>query len=168
MHGGGVMALQLTSPAFSKGEKIPQKFTCDGDDVLPSLKWTGSPENTKSFVFIMDDPDAPPGTWVHWVLYNLPANVSELKEGFAKRESFADGTRQGLCWGVTEDQFNRVGYYGPCPPQGPDHRYYFKLYALDTILEVPAKANKFQIEKAMQGHILAQAQIMGQYGRSVK
>ena len=160
------MSFTLTSPAFSEGQTIPKKYTCDGEDVLPTLKWQGTPQGTKSFVLIMDDPDAPPGTWVHWVLYNLPGSFTELKEGFPKKESLPDGTRQGLCWGVEEDQFDRIGYYGPCPPPGPDHRYYFKLYAINTIWEAPEKAHKFQIEKAMQGHILGQASLMGKYGRA--
>lgn len=159
------MSFTLTSPVFADGQKIPKKYTCDGEDILPPLKWNGVPQGTKSFAFIMDDPDAPPGTWVHWVLYNLPGHSIELKEGFPKKESFSDGTRQGLCWGVEDNQFDRVGYYGPCPPPGLEHRYYFKVYALDTVLEVPAKANKFQVEKAMKGHILTQAQLIGKYGR---
>ena len=111
----------------------------------------------------MDDPDAPPGTWVHWIVYDLPATVTALAEGVAKTPDGPSGSKQGLVWGV--DTFSRVGYFGPCPPPGKPHRYYFKLYALDTSLGLPPKATKPQVEDKMKGHILGQATLMGTYGR---
>src|SRR5438445_12680380 len=121
---GGAMSFQITSTAFSNGASIAKNYTCDGPDVSPSLNWTGAPAGTQSFALIADDPDAPAGTWVHWVLYNLPAGVSELPENIAKVESLdLDGARQG------RNDFRRPGYGGPCPPPGPPHRYFFKLYA---------------------------------------
>ncbi len=157
------MALSISSPAFQNQEKIPPKYTCDGADESPPLQWEGVPEGTKSFALIMDDPDAPPGTWVHWVTYNIPGDATGLPENFPKVENHQDGTRQGLCWGV--DDFDRVGYYGPCPPPGHDHRYFFKLYALDIPLELPGKATKADVEKAMKEHILGETQLIGKYGR---
>ncbi|MBI4224175.1 MAG: YbhB/YbcL family Raf kinase inhibitor-like protein, partial [Deltaproteobacteria bacterium] len=117
----------------------------------------------KSFALIMDDPDAPPGTWVHWIIYDLPAKTASLPEGVAKTAEGPNGSKQGLVWGV--ESFSRVGYYGPCPPPGKPHRYYFKLYALDAPLNLPAKATKPQVEAKMKGHILGQAALMGTYGR---
>lgn len=157
------MAFSVTSSAFDQGGTIPKKFTCDGADVSPALKWTDPPAGTKSFALIMDDPDAPPGTWVHWVAYDLPANSSELKEGLPKTESIPGGGKQGLVWGVND--FSRVGYYGPCPPPGKPHSYIFKLYALDTVLNLPPKSTKFDLEKGIKGHILGEAQLGGRYGR---
>lgn len=157
------MAFSLTSPAFNEGGTIPKKHTCDGPDLSPVLEWKDSPAGTVSFALIMDDPDAPPGTWVHWVAYDLPATTQKLDEGVPKTETLAGGGKQGACWGVND--FSRVGYYGPCPPPGSPHRYYFKLYALDTTLNFPAKATKADVEKAMAGHILAETKLMGQYGR---
>jgi Raf kinase inhibitor-like YbhB/YbcL family protein len=156
---GGAMAVQISSPAFSAGESIPKKFTCDGPDVSPQLKWNDPPAKTQSFALIMDDPDAPVGTWVHWVLYDLPANTRELPEGVAKQEELSGGTRQG------RNDFGRIGYGGPCPPPGKPHRYFFKLYALDTKLNLKAGASKADVERAMKGHILAQAELIGKYGR---
>lgn len=147
------MAIQVTSTAFSEAGTIPKKHTCDGQDVSPQLSWSGVPEGTKSLALIMDDPDAPIGTFVHWVLYDIPADVKELPEGV-----------QGVgVQGVND--FRRSGYNGPCPPRGPAHRYYFKIYALDTTLGLKAGARKADVEKAMQGHILAWGQLMGKYGR---
>jgi hypothetical protein len=138
---------------------IPKQFTCDGTDVSPALEWSGAPENTKSFSLIADDPDAPVGTWVHWVLYDLPADAKQLAEGVPKDEQLANGARQG------RSDFRRMGYGGPCPPPGPAHRYFFKLYALDAQLNLKAGASKADVEKAMAGHILAQASLMGRYQR---
>jgi Raf kinase inhibitor-like YbhB/YbcL family protein len=153
------MTLQLTSPAFEQGGNIPQKHTCDGADLTPALNWNASPPGTRSYCLIMDDPDAPGRTWVHWVLYNLPAGLRALPEGLPKEKELADGTRQG------RNDFARVGYGGPCPPRGPAHRYFFKLYALDVRLDQPPGASKADIEKAMDKHVLAQGQLMGQYQR---
>ena len=157
------MAFTLSSSAFQNEQAIPKKFTCDGADVSPVLKWTGQPAATKSYALIMDDPDAPPGTWVHWIIYDLPAKTTSLPEGVAKTTEGPDGSKQGLGWGV--DTFSKVGYYGPSPPPGKPHRYYFKLYALDAPLGLPPKATKPQVEAKMKGHVLGQATLMGTYGR---
>jgi Raf kinase inhibitor-like YbhB/YbcL family protein len=153
------MAFQLTTAAFSAGGTIPKKFTCDGPDVSPPLHWKEAPVGTHSFALIMDDPDAPVGTWVHWVLYNLPANTTELPEGVEKRDQMANGAMQG------RNDFRKVGYGGPCPPAGKPHRYFFKLYALDTKLNLKGGATKPEVERAMKGRILAQTELMGLYGR---
>ncbi|MBI4248514.1 MAG: YbhB/YbcL family Raf kinase inhibitor-like protein [Elusimicrobia bacterium] len=157
------MALSLKSSAFKRDEFIPKKYSCEGQDVSPQLSWTGAPEGTRSFSLIMDDPDAPPGTWVHWVLYDLPSGRSSLDEGIPKKETLDSGAKHGLCWGVND--FDRVGYYGPCPPPGRPHRYVFKLYALETELGLAARATKAELLRAMQGHILAQAELTGLYKR---
>jgi Raf kinase inhibitor-like YbhB/YbcL family protein len=156
---GGTMSIQMTSADFSAGETIPKKFTCDGPDVSPQLKWDPPPARTQSFALIMDDPDAPAGTWVHWVLYDLPANTLKLPEGVAKQEELASDARQG------RNDFGKIGYGGPCPPPDKPHRYFFKLYALDAKLGLKAGATKADVERAMKGHILGQAELMGTYGR---
>ncbi len=153
------MSFQLTTSAFPSQGTIPQKFTCDGSDVSPPLSWSGAPPGTQSFALIVDDPDAPVGTWVHWVLYDLPANTKELAEGVPKQEQLSNGARQG------RNDFRKIGYGGPCPPPGKPHRYFFKLYALDKKLELKAGASKAEAESAMKGDILAQAELMGRYGR---
>ena len=149
---------QLTNTAFKEGELIPSKYTCDGKDISPPLKWSGVPQNTKSLALICDDPDAPSGTWVHWVVYYIPTTLSELPEGVPTKETTSDGLKQGT------NDFKKIGYGGPCPPSGT-HRYYFKLYALDTELQLSSKAKKSDVEKAMKGHILATGQLMGKYKR---
>lgn len=146
-------SLELTSTAFSQGASIPSEYTCDGADVSPPLAWSGAPEAVGSFALIMDDPDAPAGTWVHWVLYNLPAETNELPQGAP-----ADAGLQG------QNSWSRTGYGGPCPPSG-EHRYFFKLYALDAPLELADGATKDELLQAMDGHILAQGQLMGTYSR---
>lgn len=145
--------IQVSSSAFAEGESIPAKYTCDGDDISPPLMWSGVPESAHSAVLIMDDPDAPVGTWVHWVLYDLPADVNGLHEG--DRDIGVDGV----------NSWNNLGYGGPCPPPGDPHRYYFKLYILDTELYLQTGATKAEIEKVMQDHIMAEGQMMGKYGR---
>ncbi|HSA60035.1 MAG TPA: YbhB/YbcL family Raf kinase inhibitor-like protein [bacterium] len=157
------MAFSITSPAFQEGEGVPKKHTCDGEDLSPPLQWGGAPAGTKAFALILDDPDAPPGTWVHWVVYDIPASAKGLTEGVPKKETLPDGSKQGLAWGV--ESFSRVGYSGPCPPPGKPHRYDFKLYALDAMLGIPPKSTKFDVEKAMKGHVLAEARLMGKFGR---
>ncbi len=152
------MALTLTSSAFSPGSHIPVEYTCEGDDRSPPLAWSGAPAGTKSLVLIVDDPDAPDPvaprmTWVHWVLYNLPPDSGGLPAGVA---ALPAGTREGL------NDWKRTGYGGPCPPIGR-HRYFHKLYALDAMLPDLGRPEKAQIEKAMQGHILAQAELIGTY-----
>lgn len=158
-EGESPMALKLTSPAFETGGTIPKKFTCDGPDVSPALKWSDPPSGTQSFAVIMDDPDAPMGTWVHWVLYDLPADARELPEGVPKQSELSSGARQG------RNDFPHVGYGGPCPPRGPAHRYFFKLYALDGKTGLKAGATKADLEKAMKGHVLGQGELMGRYKR---
>ncbi len=148
----------IMSSAFQEGGMIPAKYTCDGQDVSPPLSWNGLPDNAKSLVLISDDPDAPMGTWVHWVVYNISPNMTGFEEGISKDTLAQKGTVQG-----TTD-FRRREYGGPCPPSGT-HRYFFKLYALDTPLELGPGATKKQVEVAMQGHVLVQAQLMGRYAR---
>lgn len=156
--GGKKMEIRITSTAFREGGMIPKRHTCDGTNVSPPLAWTSVPNDTKSFALIYDDPDAPMGTWVHWVLFNLPANVKELSENIQSQKTFANGAKQG------KNDFGKIGYGGPCPPSGT-HRYYFKLYALDIMINLEAGATKKQLLKAMQGHILAEGQLMGKYKR---
>lgn len=153
------MSLKLTSPAFAEGQPIPANYTGDGPDVSPPLQWSGVPAGAKSLALICDDPDAPVGTWVHWVLYGLPASATELPENVPPHETLPSGARQGV------NDFGRVGYGGPAPPPGKPHRYYFKLYALDTELNLKPKATKPELLRAMEGHILAQGQLMGTYQR---
>lgn len=154
---GGTM--KISSASFGAGEMIPKKFTCDGPDASPKLSWTEPPAKTQSFALIMDDPDAPAGTWVHWVLFDLPADTRELAEGVAKQEQLPNGARQG------RNDFGKIGYGGPCPPAGNPHRYFFKLYALDAKVNLKAGATKADVESAMKGHILAHAEVIGKYGR---
>jgi Raf kinase inhibitor-like YbhB/YbcL family protein len=155
------MPFTLTSSAFREGSPIPVAHTCDGADASPPLAWSGAPPEARSFALIMDDPDAPMGTWVHWVLWNVPATVSSLPEGLPKapRLDDLDGALQG------NNTWPQIGYNGPCPPPGKPHRYFFKLYALDTTLGLKAGAGKTDLERAMRDHVLAQAQLMGTYGR---
>jgi Raf kinase inhibitor-like YbhB/YbcL family protein len=157
------MALSLASSVFTHGGVIPRQYTCDGDDVSPPLAWTGVPDGTRSLALIVDDPDAPDPrapkmTWVHWVLYDLPAAATGLPEGVASRDLPA-GTREGV------NDWKRAGYGGPCPPRGR-HRYFHKLYALDAVLGDLGKITKSRLEAAMQGHVLAQAELVGTYERS--
>ncbi len=151
--------MQLISSAFKEGSPIPAKYTCDSTNVSPELKWTGAPPTAKSLALIADDPDAPVGTWVHWVLFDLPSNISELPEGLPRTQFIPAGGKQGL------NDFKHLGYGGPCPPPGKAHRYFFKLYALDKQLDLKPGITKKDLEQAMQGHILAQAQLMGTYQR---
>jgi len=148
----------ITSTAFKEGEPIPQKYTCDEQDVSPSLEWLSPPSNAKSFALIADDPDAPMGTWVHWVIFNIPPSTTGLSENVPPKQSLPNGALQG------KNDFGNYGYGGPCPPGGT-HRYYFKLYALDTTLKLSSGSTKADLLKAMEGHIVAQAQLMGRYSR---
>ena len=153
------MNLSLASTAFAEGKPIPQKYTCQGSDVSPPLAWANVPANTKSFVLIADDPDAPAGTWVHWVLFDLPSTATALPEDVAKTQYVAGNAKQGI------NDFHRLGYGGPCPPAGKPHRYFFKLYALDTMLDLKPGATKRDVEAAMNGHVLAEGQLIGTYQR---
>lgn len=152
------MPFTLTSTAFRPGAPIPRTYTCDDRNISPPLQWNDPPAGVRSFALIMDDPDAPGGVWVHWVLYNLPAEARSLPEAVAPVAARPDGSRQGM------NSWPRLGYGGPCPPSGT-HRYVFKLYALDTLLDLAANANKAQLLQAMEGHILAQAELIGTYAR---
>ncbi len=143
--------MKLSSPEFNEGEFIPKKYSCEGADISPPLNISGAPEDAKSLALIVDDPDAPSGTWVHWVVWNIMPSW-QIGEG-----SVPEGGMQG------KNDFGKMNYGGPCPPSGPAHRYYFKLYALDTELELSPGATKEELLSAMEGHILAQAQIMGKY-----
>ncbi len=153
------MVFAIHSSAFREGETIPRRHTCEGADVSPPLAWNEPPPATRSFVLIVDDPDAPMGTWVHWVLYNLPSDLHGLSEAIPSEGQLANGAQQGL------NDFERVGYGGPCPPPGQPHRYCFRLYAVDRRLDLKNRATKAQVLEACRGHILAEAQLMGQYGR---
>lgn len=149
----------LTSSAFGEGEPIPQRYTCDGEDISPPLTWTAPPEGADSLALIMDDPDAPIGTWVHWVLFNIPPDARSLSEDVPAQEQLPDGSLHG------NNSWRRPGYGGPCPPSGSTHRYVFTLYALDTSLDLTAGANKKAVLKALQGHVLAETQLTGEYTR---
>jgi Raf kinase inhibitor-like YbhB/YbcL family protein len=153
------MGFSLTSPSFNEGGKIPPEHTCEGVDVSPELTWSGSPKNVRSFALIVDDPDAPAGDWVHWVIYNIPAQKHSLGEGIGDDETLDDGSRQGI------NDFGNIGYGGPCPPPGKPHRYYFTLYALDCTLNLGAKATKKDVESASKGHVLEKTRLMGTYQR---
>ncbi|MEW6296889.1 MAG: YbhB/YbcL family Raf kinase inhibitor-like protein [Thermodesulfobacteriota bacterium] len=152
------MALELYSDAFANGETIPTRYTCDGQDLSPPLRWTDPPADTRTLVLLVEDPDAPGGTWVHWVLYNLQGTARELAGGVPMTETLANG-KQGL------NDFGKVGYGGPCPPPGPPHRYVFTLSAVDTQLYLGPLPTKKEVEAAMAGHVLARAELIGHYGR---
>lgn len=152
------MKLEITSSAFRDGEMIPSKYTCDGPDVSPPLEVKNIPPQAKSLAIISDDPDAPRGTWVHWVLYDWPVEQPSIPEDVPKVGELANGARQGLT------DFLRKGYGGPCPPSGT-HRYYFKVYALDVKLGKPAGLTKAQLQEAIKGHVLAEGVLMGRYAR---
>ena len=155
-----VSGMQINSPAFQMGQPIPARFTCDGEDRSPALTWSGVPSGTKSLVLVCDDPDAPVGTWVHWVLWNIPATETGLAEAIpADRPELPNGAIQGV------NDFRKTGYGGPAPPRGPVHRYFFKLYALDRFLDLAPGAGKDALEMAMSEHILASTEMVGRYGR---
>ncbi len=153
------MAFAISSTSFHLGSEIPKKFTCDGADVSPELSWTGPPAGTQSFALIADDPDAPVGTWTHWVLFDLAPATTSLPEAVGKIEELPGGERQG------RNDFRKIGYNGPCPPPGKPHRYFFKLYALNAKLNLKPGVSKQDLEHAMKGHILGSAEWMGKYQR---
>jgi len=154
-----VMEIKIKSSAFEQGGMIPKKYTCDGEDVSPPLTWSNVPANSKCFALINDDPDAPAGTWVHWVIYNIPGDSKELPEAVPPKKNLENGAVQGT------NDFGKFGYGGPCPPGGT-HRYYLKLYALDTTLSLQGDVTRGRLLEAMKGHILAEGQLMGKYSRS--
>lgn len=148
------MIFKLSSPAFNNKERIPPKYTCSGNDLSPTLEWTNAPQSTKFFALIMDDPDAPSGTWDHWVIYNIPSNITKLPE--AEIDTVIK---------LANNSWGKKSYNGPCPPPGKEHRYFFKLYALDDFIELASDANKHDLLEAMNGHILAQTELIGIYSR---
>jgi len=152
------MALTIASTAFEEGGMIPRQYTCDGADISPPLSFSSVPEGTKSLALIADDPDAPMGTWVHWVLFNIPPDTTGLPENVPTDQTLANGAKHGV------SDFGKFGYGGPCPPSGT-HRYYFKLYALDAMLDLSGRVTKKNLLSAMEGHILAEGQLMGKYRR---
>ncbi len=158
MAGGETMAIKVRSKAFTEGGMIPKRYTCDGEDISPPLEWEGIPEGTKSIALISDDPDAPMGTWVHWVMFNIPPDSRGLEEGVPPVRVLRNGARQGI------NDFRRIGYGGPCPPRGT-HRYYFKVYALDKVLDLEPGITKARLLRAMEGHIIDKGELMGRYGR---
>lgn len=152
------MDIKLTSTAFQEGGMIPAKYTCDGTNISPPLEWSGAPQTAESLALICDDPDAPGKTWVHWVLFDLPANRTSLPENVPPQETVAGGGKQGT------NDFKKIGYGGPCPPTGT-HRYFFKIYALGTALNLDTKTTKDQLLQAIKDHVLAQGELMGRYKR---
>jgi Raf kinase inhibitor-like YbhB/YbcL family protein len=153
------MSIELSSTAFQPGATMPKPYTGDGADRSPPLGWSEPPTGTRSLALVCEDPDAPGGTWVHWVLFNLPGQTRGLEEGVPKTETLGSGAKQG------KNDFGDVGYGGPAPPRGKPHRYFFKLYALDVAVDLPAGATKAQLLDAMQGHVLAEGELVGNYGR---
>ena len=162
LEGAHMAEMYLKTSAFQPGSEMPPQLTCEGEDLSPPLQWSGAPKGTQSFALIAEDPDAPSGTFTHWVLYDLPPSVSELPQGLPRREHLGFGGLQGT------NDFGKIGYGGPCPPAGKPHRYFFKLYAMDTVLGLKPGAKKQDVERAMEGHVLAQAEIMGKYQRKGK
>lgn len=155
----GGMKMEFSVPAFSNGGVIPDRFTCDGLNISPELKWSPAPSGTKSFVLIVHDPDAPrKGGWTHWLVWNIPATATGLPEHVKTQATLPDGIHQGL------NDSRKVGYSGPCPPSGT-HRYYFYLYALDETLDLPGSVTKASLEQSMAGHILAKGEWMGKFSR---
>jgi Raf kinase inhibitor-like YbhB/YbcL family protein len=152
------MGITLSSTAFNEGEKIPSRYTCDGENFSPPLSWDETPASTKAFALIVDDPDAPIGSFTHWVIYNIPATARQLREGIPGKETLEDGTLQG------KNDTGQTGYFGPCPPSGI-HRYIFTIYALDAPLTQKAGASLVQLINAMNNHILDRGQLTGKYQR---
>lgn len=151
--------MKITSDAFGEGQHIPVKYTCKGENVSPELSWDDVPDSAKTLALIVDDPDAPGMTWVHWVIYNIPATRHELPENISKTTTLSDGTLQG------KNSFSNIGYGGPCPPSGPAHHYHFKIYALDTRLDAKSGLTKAELLATMRGHIMAQGELIGLFKR---
>ena len=154
---GASVTFVLSSPAFAAGGVIPTQYSCKGSDTSPPLNWSGAPAQTASFAMIVDDPDAPHGTWVHWVAWNFPSSTQALPEGEPRRQQLDDGASQG------HNSDRKIGYSGPCPPGGQTHRYFFRLYALDSKLTLPAGADRASLDSAMKGHIVGQTEYMGTF-----
>lgn len=155
----GEVEMEITSTAFCDGETIPTQHTCSGQDISPALSWSGVPEGTQSLALIVDDADAPGGTFTHWVIFNIPGDTLGLEEAIPATSQLSSGALQG------RNDFGTVGYRGPCPPTGSPHHYHFVVYALDITLDLSAGASKAQVESAMQGHLLDQAELVGIYQR---
>jgi Raf kinase inhibitor-like YbhB/YbcL family protein len=153
------MGITITSTAFAAGGPIPVKYTGQGSDLSPDLAWSGAPASLKSYVLVCDDPDAPNGTWVHWTMWNIPPSTTSLPEGVASDETLADGSIQGAT------SSGRSGYRGPMPPKGNAHHYYFRVYALDTMLSLVPSTSRAELDTAMREHVLSQGQLMGTYQR---
>jgi Raf kinase inhibitor-like YbhB/YbcL family protein len=153
------MGLELTSTGFRQGEWIPSEYTAEGRNVSPPLNWSDLPGGTKTLALVCEDPDAPRGTFTHWVIFNIPAESRELAAGVPTEPTLPNGAVQGA------NDFGRIGYSGPAPPPGKAHRYSFKLYALDTALGLPSGASPDDLKAALSGHVLAEGQLMGTYGR---
>ena len=153
------MEFRISTSAFHQGGPIPLKYTCSGSDVSPPLAWSAPPAGTKSLALIVDEPDAPAGTWYHWLVYNIPGRAGGVREGASRTGSLPNGGMQG------RSSFGKMGYGVPCPPQGQTHRYFFHLYALDTMLELRAGATQRELEAAMRGHVKGEAEWMGRFGR---
>lgn len=153
------MELSISTSAFNEGESIPKKFACNGQNISPPLTWKNVPAGTKAFALIVDDPDAPGGTFTHWVIFNIPPDIHELPAGIPSQDKLPSGALQG------KNDFGKIGYGGPCPPPGPAHRYRFTLYALDKPLDLKAGATKKQVLDAMEGNILARGRLIGTYKR---
>ena len=151
--------MTLRSPAFQSGADIPRQYTCDADDVSPPLRWESVPAGTQALALIVEDPDAPGGTWVHWVVYDLTVDTAVLNEAMPRTEMLSNRAKQGV------NDFRRVGFGGPCPPPGRAHRYYFRLYALDAPTALKPRATKAQLLQAIKGHVLGEAELMGRYNR---
>lgn len=151
--------ISISAEGFKEGEAIPEEYTCKGKDISPSLSWKETPAGTKSFTLIMDDPDAPAEPFVHWIIYNIPADTQKLPKSMPLKKTLADGSLQGIT------DMGGPGYSGPCPPPGKPHRYYFRIYALDIKLDLPPAASRNQVESAMKGHILAKGELMGKFKR---
>lgn len=149
--------MKITSSAFKEGRNIPATYTCTGTNISPQLSWSGVPDSAKTLALIVDDPDAPSGTWVHWVAYNIPVTRHQFEENLSKSAKLADGTLQGI------NDFHNIGYGGPCPPPGPAHHYHFKLYALDTHLDLSSGLTKSALLSAMKGHVIAQGELTGSF-----
>ncbi|MCC6616833.1 MAG: YbhB/YbcL family Raf kinase inhibitor-like protein [Anaerolineae bacterium] len=153
------MVIRLVSSAFEPGHTIPARHTCDGEDVSPPLRWEHVPSNAISLALICDDPDAPAGTWTHWLIYDIPPEIDTLAEGIPTDGTLPFGARQGT------NSFGRIGYGGPCPPRGSSHRYFFTLYALNRRLDLPSGAIKATVQSALEGHVVGEGQLMGVYQR---
>lgn len=156
-------SFQLQSAAFADGGLIPPLHSGEGLNLSPPLQWHGTPSATASYALVMDDPDAPAGPWLHWLLFNIPGELRRLPAGLERTPQLANGARHGRCWGIST--FGRIGYQGPLPPAGREHRYRLRLHALDQTLELPPGCTLADLQRAMTGHVLATAELIGLYGR---